>query len=394
MSPRDTPDNNKGKDPRERAKGVPGRGEDNNVTYVNFGKRRKVETEEETLRDDAHPSEFARAPRAEGPHAERPHAERPRTPELPGASIREAAEKTALDYHNSQQTRWSKRITSDKPRDSIFNPAAERIMKFVTTTTDSGRLARGRKYARAGHVVELDVRIGAVHGQVAGSQNQPFTASIQLPYRDKEDIEKATGMLARSANSIRRAMRGDVDPEVLDILLAPSSDDVRFMCDCPDYGHVCKHVVAVADRLAARIDADPLQLFALRGLNIHALETMVMESAQQVARESIGEGVEEAGDESSTAMPGQAPADNDQEESTGNPASAATSKARAVSSDLFWNGRELPTMPEPKIAPAIDDSDPDLLRKAMRAVSHTNVDLLRAVSDVEDLYHFLTEKNT
>ena len=51
-------------------------------------------------------------------------------------------------------------------------------------------------------------------------------------------------------------------------------------------------------------------------------------------------------------------------------------------------------MPEPKIAPAIDDSDPDLLRKAMRAVSHTNVDLLRAVSDVEDLYHFLTEKNT
>ena len=384
MSPRDTPDNNKGKDPRERAKGVPGRGEDNNVTYVNFGKRRKVETEEETLRDDAHPSEFARAP----------HAERPHTPELPGASIRDSAEKTALDYHNSQQTRWSKRITSDKPRDSIFNPAAERIMKFVTTTTDSGRLARGRKYARSGHVVELDVRIGAVHGQVAGSQNQPFTASIQLPYRDKEDIEKATGMLARSANSIRRAMRGDVDPEVLDILLAPSSDDVRFMCDCPDYGHVCKHVVAVADRLAARIDADPLQLFALRGLNIHALETMVMESAQQVARESIGEGVEEAGDGNSTAMPGQASVDNAHEESTGSPASSAASKARAVSNDLFWNGRELPTMPEPKIAPAIDDSDPDLLRKAMRAVSHTNVDLLRAVSDVEDLYHFLTEKNT
>src|SRR5699024_9733410 len=94
-----------------------------------------------------------------------------------------------------------------------------------------------------------------------------------------------------------------------------------------------------------------------------ALETMVMEAAQQVARESIGEGVEEAGDESSTAMPGQAPADNDQEESTGNPASVAASKARAVSNDLFWNGRELPTMPEPKIAPAIDDSDPDLLRK-------------------------------
>src|SRR5699024_1636385 len=111
MSPRDTPDNNKGKDPRERAKGVPGRGEDNNVTYVNFGKRRKVETEEETLRDDAHPSEFARAPRAEGPHAERPHAERPRaerprTPELPGASIREAAEKRSEEHTSELQSRF------------------------------------------------------------------------------------------------------------------------------------------------------------------------------------------------------------------------------------------------------------------------------------------------
>ena len=39
---------------------------------------------------------------------------------------------------------------------------------------------------------------------------------------------------------------------------------------------------------------------------------------------------------------------------------------------------------------SIDDSDPDLLRKAMRSVSHTNLDLLRAVSDIEDLYYHLT----
>src|SRR5699024_5471500 len=125
MSPRDTPDNNKGKDPRERAKGVPGRGEDNNVTYVNFGKRRKVETEEETLRDDAHPSTFARAPRSERPHTDRPHAERapaerPRTPEMPGSKIRETAKKTGLDYNNSHQTSSSKSITSQKTHDSIF----------------------------------------------------------------------------------------------------------------------------------------------------------------------------------------------------------------------------------------------------------------------------------
>ena len=391
MSPRDTPDKGKGKGPNERAKGVPGRGEDDNVTYVNFGKRRRVDTEEETLRDDAHPSQLARPAQPQTPDS--PQYVEP-DPEFSPESFREAIEKTAVEYHNRQQTRWSKRITSDKPRDSIFNPAAERVMKFVTTTTDSGRLARGRKYARAGHVVDLDLRVGAVHGQVAGSQNQPFSVLIQLPYRDKDDIGKVTGMLARTANSIRRAIRGDVEPEVLDILLAPSADDVKMSCDCPDYGHVCKHVVAVADRLAARIDADPLQLFALRGLNIHALETMVMESAQKVARESAAELSDDLGDEDTTQMPGTSTSDGSADGSNkAEGTSTAASKARAVSNELFWNGRSLPDMPEPKVAPAIDDSDPELLRKAMRAVSHTNVDLLRAVSDVEDLYHFLTEKN-
>ena len=391
MSPRDTPNKDKRKGPKELAKGVPGRGEDDNVTYVNFGKRRRVDTEEETLRDDAHPSQLARPAQPQTPDS--PQYVEP-DPEFSPESFREAIEKTAVEYHNRQQTRWSKRITSDKPRDSIFNPAAERVMKFVTTTTDSGRLARGRKYARAGHVVDLDLRVGAVHGQVAGSQNQPFSVLIQLPYRDKDDIEKVTGMLARTANSIRRAIRGDVEPEVLDILLAPSADDVKMSCDCPDYGHVCKHVVAVADRLAARIDADPLQLFALRGLNIHALETMVMESAQKVARESAAELSDDLGGEDTAQMPGTSTSDGSADGSNkAEGSSTAASKARAVSNELFWNGRSLPDMPEPKVAPAIDDSDPELLRKAMRAVSHTNVDLLRAVSDVEDLYHFLTEKN-
>lgn len=367
MSPRDTPDNDKNNDKRDRAQGVPGRGDEDNVTYVNFGKRRKVTSAEETLRDDAQPAQ------------------------APLENLRDSIEQSAVEHHNRQQPRWSKRITSDKPRDSIFNPAAERIMKFVTTTTDSGRLSRGRKYARAGHVVDLDLRVGAIHGQVAGSQNQPFSVLIQLPYRDKSDIEKVTGMLARSANSIRRAMRGDVDPEVLDILLAPTADDVRLDCDCPDYGHVCKHIVAVADRLAARIDADPLELFTLRGLNIHALNTMVMESAQSIAQESTAE----AAEEDSAQMPGTSPADTDKNrDSATNTASSASAKARSINNDLFWNGREVPDMPEPKVAPAIDDSDPELLRKAMRAVSHTNVDLLRAVSDIEDLYHFMTDRST
>src|SRR5690625_729094 len=102
MSPRDTPDKGKGKGPKERAKGVAGRGDDDNVTYVNFGKRGRVDTEEQTLRDDAHPSKFARPAQSEPQDPD---------PEFSPESFREAIEKTEVEYHKRQQTSWSKRIT-------------------------------------------------------------------------------------------------------------------------------------------------------------------------------------------------------------------------------------------------------------------------------------------
>ena len=42
------------------------------------------------------------------------------------------------------------------------------------------------------------------------------------------------------------------------------------------------------------------------------------------------------------------------------------------------------------MAPALDDSDTDLLHQAMRQVSYTSIEQLRAVSDIEDLYDHLT----
>lgn len=385
MSPRDTPDDRD----KERAKGVPGRGEEDNVTYVNFGKRRKVSSAEETLPGNEHPSRQKSLSPRENESPTQHSDERSSEGSQDENSELDISQQLTREYRGQgsrarQSPVWSERVKSDTPRDSIFNPAAERVMKLVTNMTDSGRLARGRQYARSGHVVDLDIRDGAVHGQVAGSQNQPFAVLMQLPYRDKEDIEKLTGLLARSAGSISSAIRGELTGEALDLLLAPTGEDIRFDCTCPDHGHVCKHIVAVADRLSMRIDADPLQLFALRGINILSLQTMVMEAADKVAQESAGESPDDKAGAPSATMP---------EGSDSLVSDSADAVAKAQSNELYWNGRALPDMPRPKVAPALDDSDPDLLRKAMRAVSHTNVDLLRAVSDVEDLYHFMTSKN-
>ncbi|OFQ53363.1 hypothetical protein [Corynebacterium sp. HMSC074H12] len=270
--------------------------EDNNVIYANFGTRKRVSTPEEVNRVD---------------------------------------------------------------RVRTMQPAATRLLNFVNQQTDSGRIRRGRQYATEGHVVGLDVRNGAVHGKVAGSQNEPFAVLIQVPYRNNEDIGRLSEMFARTPNSVAKAREGMLADASLDILIAEYPDDLRFSCTCPDPEYVCKHVVAVADRLAARMDADPSVIFALRGLDFARLEQAVMEQAKAASEDSYS-------------------------------ASGAADISQEERNALFWEGRELPPLPEPKTAPAVDDSDPELLRKAMRSVSHTNIDLLRAVSDVEDLYYHLT----
>lgn len=230
-----------------------------------------------------------------------------------------------------------------------LSPAAARWMSFAVHFADQGRIARGREYARAGNVVDISTHVGAVHSRVAGSQNEPFTVSILLPYRNNDQIGQVAAILARTTNGLSRARKGLLDDRVLDILLGEDPDDLRFQCDCPDSQLICKHIIATADRYAARLDADPNLVFQLRGLTLDGIEQAVMAQASSVSREATKSGA-----------------------------------------DGFWTGRPLPDLPRPKVAPALEDSDLDLLHKAMRSVSYTSIDQLRAVSDIEDLFDYLT----
>lgn len=240
---------------------------------------------------------------------------------------------------------------------SVMNSAATTVASMFSRAADSGRLSRGRQYARDGHVVDLVIRNGAIHGQVAGSQNQPFEVLFYLPYRDSSDLEKVYDIMARTANSMRNAREGQLNEQLFGLLFAETISDIRLSCTCPDSSTYCKHILAVADRLSARIDADPTTMFAMRGIDMNNLERAVIEAANEASHDAFRK------------------SDN------GDP---------TEQNKLFWQGRELPDLPRPKTAPALEDSDMDLLRKALRAVSTTNIDLLRGVSDIEDLYDYLT----
>lgn len=219
------------------------------------------------------------------------------------------------------------------------------------STADSGRISRGKAYARNGNVIGLDVQRDRIVGTVAGSQLEPFHVDIVFPHRDSSDIGNITSKLLSAPGRLEAARQGRLTPDMVATLLADAPTDVRIMCDCPDHSPCCKHAVAVLESFAEKIAGQPALLFELRGLNFAQLERSMQEQAR------------------------------------------AHVEAAPVTSASFWEGGELPPLPNPKVAPAIDDADEDLLHKAMRTVSYTSADELRATSDLEDLYDFLTRRD-
>lgn len=235
---------------------------------------------------------------------------------------------------------------------ATYTPASSRLRNAVAQRADQGRVKRGRAYAAEGRVVGFNVRVNTVEAEIHGSQPEPFFAGFILTRRSQEDLVAAMQQLGGSGGAVARAKRGALPDTVVDTLLFADDDDARFFCDCPDPAPVCKHIVAVAEVAAKRFDDDPTLLFTLRGLSMDDVEASIREGAEGTARSNAAEG-----------------------------------------SEFFWTGRELPELPSPKIAPMVDDSDTDLLRRALESVSFTNIDLLNAVADIENLYDALVEED-
>lgn len=104
----------------------------------------------------------------------------------------------------------------------------------LTEIAEPERLRRGRRYARQGAVLDLEVKPGVVTAAVQGSRAQPYLVSVHT----------------NAAKGTR---------------LAPSSAELVFGCSCPDWESPCKHGVAVVAELVERVRTDPSLLAIWRG---------------------------------------------------------------------------------------------------------------------------------
>jgi uncharacterized Zn finger protein len=154
----------------------------------------------------------------------------------------------------------------------VKNWWADRWIAALRPLMDSGRLSRGRSYARRGQVIDIDVAPGQVASRVQGSRRTPYKVSIQLkPLRDRQ-WDKVLDALAEqaifAAQLLNDEMPADIEEvfEAVQVPLFPASrGDLKTDCSCPDWANPCKHIAAVYYLLGERFDQDPFLLFELRG---------------------------------------------------------------------------------------------------------------------------------
>ncbi len=135
----------------------------------------------------------------------------------------------------------------------------------------TGRLSRGRTYARQNRAEDLVIAPGAVTGLVQGSEPEPYDVYLDIrQFRDDEwdTVFEAIGAKAAHAAAL---LDGELDPGVVadaaavEVELLPRARDLRTACSCPDFVDPCKHAAALCYLVADALDADPFVLLLLRG---------------------------------------------------------------------------------------------------------------------------------
>jgi uncharacterized Zn finger protein len=149
---------------------------------------------------------------------------------------------------------------------------SQRFVDVLESYGLGGRMERGRRYARRGQIVSLDVSPGLLDARVQGSRPDAYYATVELRPPTAHQWKNIDDVLRSRVGFAARLLAGEVPPDLEDVFrdagvsLFPSTwADVNANCTCPDWGNPCKHLAAVLYVFADMLDADPWLLLLWRG---------------------------------------------------------------------------------------------------------------------------------
>ncbi len=158
-----------------------------------------------------------------------------------------------------------------------------------TTALDSARLARGRTYARNGHVDTINVTPGRIVATVRGSRPRPYSADIRLRTLSDEEWDVLLDAVVAEPAQLTALLAKKLPSELAEgeVRLLPGPGDLVPRCTCPDNGRPCKHAAALCFQVARLLDADPFVLLLMRGRGERELlDELSRRNATHTARET------------------------------------------------------------------------------------------------------------
>ncbi|HEY7011711.1 MAG TPA: SWIM zinc finger family protein [Streptosporangiaceae bacterium] len=149
---------------------------------------------------------------------------------------------------------------------------SRRFIDVLESFGMSGRLARGRNYARRGQVLGFEISCGYVTAQVQGSRPKPYRVRIQVTPLTTPQWRRVEQALAGQALFRAKLLAGEMPREIEEVfadcgtpLFPRTVRDLEMSCSCPDWEVPCKHLAAVCYVLAEAFDIDPFGILAWRG---------------------------------------------------------------------------------------------------------------------------------
>ncbi len=164
-------------------------------------------------------------------------------------------------------------ITTSRQRGAMADTWwSKRFIEVLDSYGLGTRMQRGRRYARSGQLLSLEVTPGLLLAQVQGSRRTPYVVSIRMDVPDPAAWSNLQDALEAKVAFVARLLNGEVPPELesactdAGIALFPATwSQLHTTCSCPDWENPCKHLAAALYVFADQLDADPWLLFTWRG---------------------------------------------------------------------------------------------------------------------------------
>lgn len=161
----------------------------------------------------------------------------------------------------------------------------ERWRREATRTVDDARLAAALEALPSIRKPMVRIRPGSIRCEMEGSMGSIHEVSLQIRTLPMRDWNTLVRVLRRSKSIVEALDDGRV-PRSFDRLVArivgeplfPEARSVTFGCSCDLPEKPCRHVLALHELFARRLDEKPWELMMLRGVDLQALLAKVRQT--------------------------------------------------------------------------------------------------------------------